>query len=179
MNYFLFLSFFSVRPFLLVKQDWFGQACQDLWYVHWDNFSDHFREADLGGEWLSLDKKVKCKLMELLHRLQQKRHTQAQRHVLNKSYYKLFWHWRTRHDSWKTWGASSLSSPPNQGGMFEEKRGTGALWITVNSSIRLSTLIFVFWSYQILLERGNFLCAVKKKMQRFQRFNCTYCQEMF
>lgn len=80
---------FSVRPLLLVKQDRFGQTCQDLWYVHWDNFSDHFREADLGGEWLSLDKKVKCKLMELLHRLQQKRHTQAQRQVLNKSYFKL------------------------------------------------------------------------------------------
>lgn len=51
-----------------MKQDWFGQTCQDLWYVYRDYFSDHLWEADLRVERLSLDKQVKCKLMELLYR---------------------------------------------------------------------------------------------------------------
>ena len=54
---------------LLVKQDGLCQTCQDPWYVNWYYFSDHLWKADLGGEWLSLDEKVKCKLMELLYRL--------------------------------------------------------------------------------------------------------------
>lgn len=61
-----FLIFFLP---LLVKQDWFSQTCQDLWYMYRDYFSNHFWKADLRGEWLSLDKKVKCKLVELLHGL--------------------------------------------------------------------------------------------------------------
>lgn len=54
---------------LLMKQDWFCQTCQDLWYVDRDYFSNHLREADLGGQRLSLNKEVECKLMELFHRL--------------------------------------------------------------------------------------------------------------
>lgn len=57
---------------LLMKQDRFCQTCQDLWYVDGDYFSDHLWEADLGGQRLSLNKQVECKLMELLHRLEEK-----------------------------------------------------------------------------------------------------------
>lgn len=53
---------------LLVKQDRFSQTCQDLWYVDGDDLSDHLRKADLRVERLSLDKKVECKLVELLYR---------------------------------------------------------------------------------------------------------------
>lgn len=70
-----------------MKQDWFSQTCQDLWYMYRDYFSNHLWKADLRRERLSLDKKVKCKLMELLHRLKQKKHTNKQDH-LNKTYYK-------------------------------------------------------------------------------------------
>lgn len=54
---------------LLMKQDRFCQTCQDLWYVDRDYFSNHLWEADLGGQRLSLNKEVECKLMELFHRL--------------------------------------------------------------------------------------------------------------
>lgn len=55
-----------------MKQNRFRQTCQDLWYMDGDYFSDHLWEADLGGQRLSLNKQVKCKLMELLHRLEEK-----------------------------------------------------------------------------------------------------------
>lgn len=58
---------------LLVKQNWLCQTCQDLWNMDWDDFSNHLRKADLGVEGLSLDEKVKRKLMELFYDLEQKR----------------------------------------------------------------------------------------------------------
>lgn len=63
---------FIYEVLLLMKQDWFCQTCQDLWYMDGDYFSDHLWEADLGGQRLSLHKQVECKLMELLHRLEEK-----------------------------------------------------------------------------------------------------------
>lgn len=68
-----FLIFFKKNLLLLMKQDWFSQTCQDLWYMYWDYFSNHLWKADLGVKWLSLDKKVKGKLMELLYGLKQRR----------------------------------------------------------------------------------------------------------
>lgn len=79
-------SYIEKKNLLLVKQDWFSQTCQDLWYMYWDYFSNHLRKADLGRQRLSLDKKVKCKLMELLYSLKQKKHTNKQRH----------WTWHTK-----------------------------------------------------------------------------------
>lgn len=71
---------------LLVKQDRFSQTCQDLWYVDGDDLSDHLRKADLRVERLSLDKKVECKLVELLYRLKQKNKC----HVLEIHYKQCF-----------------------------------------------------------------------------------------
>lgn len=66
--------FDQLKIHLLVKQDRFSQTCQHLWYMDWDYFSNHLWEADLRGERLSLDEQVECKLVELLYRLEQKKH---------------------------------------------------------------------------------------------------------
>ncbi len=72
---------------LLVKQDRFSQTCQDLWYVHRNDLSNHLWKADLGVERLGLDKKVKCELMEFLYRLKEKKNANK-RHHLKRIYYK-------------------------------------------------------------------------------------------
>lgn len=163
----------------LVKQDWFGQTCQDLWYVHWDNFSNHFGEADLGGEWLSLDKKVKCKLMELLHRLERKEtHTMeatpfeykllVQVCSFNSATSNLTLGRKKNHEAHPVY-AHPVTKRAR--GKKKEDKLTHPLG---------SLPWYLFWSYLILLECSNFLCAIKKKkMQHFQRFNWVYCQEMF